>query len=717
MAESELAEYQRALRVWERMLAMEMDLLQRSNLLRRIGDGCLEIIEHRNDLQVCRRAIDAYEEALQFYAPESYPALRARVLRGLGSAYSFLADLTERRGSLAKAISCWEEALGFFAAASFPEDHAAIQNELSGAYRKLAELESRRDNGKRAVEAAQAALSIYRSKDQLLDCAAAQSNLAGAYLILAQSAGYAANQADGCCKAMAACREALAAYAQDRYPARYAAVKNNLAIAYLALSQVEKREENCRNALFACQEALSCISREEEPLAYAALQNSLGNAYLALAEEAEAREDWEMMQAEPGQGPKPARKQSYFRAGEDGKWDLELGREVGEERVGEEWTVEERAGEEETGAEWTGEDEFLELCRLAHDAYSQAARIYSRDEHPWLYATAQNNLSSVYLALARREDCPANSSKGMKAAEEALAFFTLENFPQDYAEAQMNLWMAYLMMADVEYRAENCSAALDAARERLKATLKFGQPLPLAGCYKDLAITACMMADVDISPEDKESHCREAIDAALEALRIYRVQSNPAEYAETQTLLWAAYSALAEVDGKAESCKRAIYACQAAIRVYEKISPGEKAYARKNLAHSFIVLAEMERRSENCRNAIEAWQGALKYYTKEREPMEHADILRALAYAYVLLSQEEPEEEAWLKKALKCYKKALPIYREKEKQLAGMGDPAAHEAGERAERCQRSLQSCRAMIKARRKQKTELLQKKEENGK
>ena len=240
--------------------------------------------------------------------------------------------------------------------------------------------------------------------------------------------------------------------------------------------------------------------------------------------------------------------------------------------------------------------------------------------------------------------------------------------------------------------------------------------MPLAGCYKDLAITACMLADADASPEDKERHCREAIDAALEALRIYRVQSNPAEYAETQTLLWAAYSALAEVDGRAESCKRAIYACQAAIRVYDKISPGEKAYAQKNLAHSFIALAEMEKRSENCQNAIEAWQDALKYYTEERAPLEHADILLALAYAYVLLSQEEPEEEAWLKKALKCYKKAWPIYQQREREMAGMGDPAAHEAGERAESCRRSLQSCRAMIKARRKQKAEQIQEKEATG-
>jgi tetratricopeptide (TPR) repeat protein len=482
-------------------------------------------------------------------------------------------------------------------------------------------------------------------------------------------------------------------------------MKNNLAVAYLALSQVEERVENCRNALTACREGLACISREELPLAYAALQNSLGNAYLALAEEAEAREDGEdeadvmdaadgangeTAEADPGREPGRAR----FLAGKTGK----------DGSRGQERSRAERIEDGREGDEFA--DEFSQLCFLALQAYSLAAGIYSRDEHPWLYATAQNNLSTVYLAIGRREDPAASCIKAMKAAEQALSFFTLDNSPQDYAEAQMNLWMAYLILADIEYREENCSAALDAARERLKATLEFGQPMQLACCYKDLAITACMLADVETASPSKIEDCREAIDAALEALRIYRVQSNPAEYAETQTLLWAAYSALAEADGRTENSKRAIYACQAAIRVYRNISPSETAYAQKNLAHSFIVLAERENRTENCQRAIEAWQSALDYYTAERAPLEHADILRGLAYAYLLLSQvglEGQEVEGWRKKALRCYKKALRIYQEREKEMAEMGDPGANEAREMAERCQRSLQSCRAMMRAKRK--------------
>jgi tetratricopeptide (TPR) repeat protein len=207
-----------------------------------------------------------------------------------------------------------------------------------------------------------------------------------------------------------------------------------------------------------------------------------------------------------------------------------------------------------------------------------------------------------------------------------------------------------------------------------------------------------------------------AIEAALEALRVYRVQSNPAEYAETQTLLWAAYSALAEVVGQSENCKRAIYACWAAIRVYEKISSAEKAYAQKNLAHSFIALAENENLSENYHNAIEACQSALEYYTIERSPLEHADILRVLAYAYAGLSQEEEERAEWLKKALKAYQKALHIYREREKEMAERGDPEAHEMREKVEMGQRSLQSCKGMLRARRKGEAGGQQEKHEAG-
>ena len=133
-----------------------------------------------------------------------------------------------------------------------------------------------------------------------------------------------------------------------------------------------------------------------------------------------------------------------------------------------------------------------------------------------------------------------------------------------------------------------------------------------------------------------------------------------------------------------------------------RTSPAEHADALKNLGYSFITLAEMEDRAENCRKAIDACERALQYYTLETAPLEHADILRDLAFAYVTFSEVLDKEEC-SKKALKAYKKAFKIYRTRSEELEREGDPGAHEMREKAEKCHRSMQSCKAIFKAGRK--------------
>jgi tetratricopeptide (TPR) repeat protein len=638
------------------MLAFEMDQLQRSNINRKIGDCCLEIIKQKNDRNICKRAIAAYDGALSVYSVQRYPALRAKVLIGLGHALSFLADYEDRSQNIKRAIDCWVEALSFFERSRAPLDHASLQNELGGAYRKLAELEDRKENGKKAIDACEIAIEIFDQKDCPMQFASAKSNLASAFLTLAQEAKDGVVQAEGCRMAIDAYQQAIAVYSPARFPQQYAAMKNNLAITYLTLSEVHDRKKNCQMALDAFQEALSYRTLDDQPMAYAALQNNLGNAYLALAEEETSKD--EAKDSEKGNG---------------------LGDDIGRRNL-----------------------KSKEYCQRALEAYGDALKVYSKDEYPRLYATAKTNLANVYLALAQIEDAGSNSMKAIKAVLEALAIITLENSPVDYAEAQGCLWLAHLILADIEFRQENCSAALEAVEDRLKAVRKFGKPFTYASCSKDLAITATMLADLEGSSGAKRKDCEKAISAALEALRIYRVQSNPQEYAETQILLWAAYSALAEVENRADNCKNAIVACQAAIRVYDKICQEEYADALKNLAYSFISLAEIENRAENCENAIDACNRALQYYTFEKAPVMHADILKDLAYAYVTLSDVGEREECF-KKALKAYRKAHKIYKDAEMDLLSLKDPKAREMRENAERCNRSMQSCKAMFKAGRK--------------
>ena len=157
-----------------------MDLSQKSNILRKIGDYCTEIVQQKNDRKICEKAIDAYEKSLIFYTSEHHFASRGRVLKGLGYCRAALADFADRSGNLNCAISHWEQALQFYPLAPASKDHAWLQNELGSAYRKLAELECRRENGKKAVEACEAALRVYNLKDCPVHYASAMANLASA---------------------------------------------------------------------------------------------------------------------------------------------------------------------------------------------------------------------------------------------------------------------------------------------------------------------------------------------------------------------------------------------------------------------------------------------------------------------------------------------------------------------------------------------------------
>jgi tetratricopeptide (TPR) repeat protein len=326
------------------------------------------------------------------------------------------------------------------------------------------------------------------------------------------------------------------------------------------------------------------------------------------------------------------------------------------------------------------------------------------------------------------------------AAQKALEVFTLEDSPEDYGEAKGILWMAHMNLAEIEYPSENSALALEACEERLHSyRIWQAHPLQIASCCKDLAMTAISLADNEITTVARAEDCRKAIAASKQALRIYsesggacrsaeadaekcadeyadtdanrhseeQSEGNAEDYAEAKVLLWAAYSALAEIapfegPDRKESCLRAIEACRDAIAIYERTDPAEHADALRSLSYSYIAMAEIEEKAENCRRAIDACKKAMQYYTPERAPEEHADILRDLAVDYLALSEVQDREEC-SNKALKACKKACKIYQALATERAEKGDPAAGKMKEKAERCQLSMQSCKAVLKAGRK--------------
>ena len=74
--------------------------------------------------------------------------------------------------------------------------------------------------------------------------------------------------------------------------------------------------------------------------------------------------------------------------------------------------------------------------------------------------------------------------------------------------------------------------------------------------------------------------------------------------------------------------------------------------------------------------AIDACSAALEHYSQESTPLEHADILRDLAFAYVTMAEVKDKEEC-CKTALKIYRRANKIYISAADRLEEDGDERA----------------------------------------
>jgi len=120
---------------------------------------------------------------------------------------------------------------------------------------------------------------------------------------------------------------------------------------------------------------------------------------------------------------------------------------------------------------------------------------------------------------------------------------------------------------------------------------------------------------------DRAKYMKLAIRAYQEGFKVSTLESFPKDYGMTQNNLGIAYGTLAEVEGKAENCRRAIAAFQEALKVRTVDRfPTQYGMTQNNLGNAYRMLAEVEGKAENCRRAILAFHEALKVFTKKDSP-------------------------------------------------------------------------------------------------
>jgi len=220
----------------------------------------LVYIEKRTYLWI---AIEAYEEAINHL--NRVPIQYAAAQNNLGNAYCILADVEDKTENCKRAIEAFQEALKVRTLDKFPIDYSATQNNMGNAYRRLAEVskktDSKAENCKRAIKAHLEALKV-RTRDRFpMDYAMTQNNLGVAYQTLARVE----SQAENCKMAIKACQDALEVYTIDRFPMDYAMTQNSLGNAYKTLAEVEDQGENCKRAIKAYQDALKIYTNEAFP--------------------------------------------------------------------------------------------------------------------------------------------------------------------------------------------------------------------------------------------------------------------------------------------------------------------------------------------------------------------------------------------------------------------------------------------------------------------
>ncbi|MBA7544745.1 hypothetical protein ES705_37106 [subsurface metagenome] len=161
--------------------------------------------------------------------------------------------------------------------------------------------------------------------------------------------------------------------------------------------------------------------------------------------------------------------------------------------------------------------------KISIQAFEEALKIYTIDNHPVQYAMTMNNLGTAYSDLSYVRDKENNLTRAIHAYDEALKIRTIDNYPIQYAMTMNNQGTAYSKLSDVRDKKNNIAEAIQAYDEALKIRTTDNYPLDYAMTMYNLGLTFLELA-VEC---DKKSNCMKADKAFQNALKIFTVIAFP----------------------------------------------------------------------------------------------------------------------------------------------------------------------------------------------
>jgi tetratricopeptide (TPR) repeat protein len=286
-----------------------------------------------------------------------------------------------------------------------------------------------------AITAYRLALKVYTRKGSPEDWAALQNNLGIAYLYRIRG-----DRADNLEQAIVAYQLALKIHTHQEFPKDWAALQNNLGNAYKDRIRGE-RAENLEQAITAYQLALQVRTREVFPKDWAITQNNLGTAYLYRI-----------------QGERAENLEQAITA-------FKLALKICTcEAFPEQWAgIQNNLG---TAYLYRIQGERAENLEQSIAAYQLAFQVYTHEAFPEQWATTQTNLGNAYRDRIIGEQTD-NLEQAISTYKQAAQVFNCKAFPEKWAENQGNLAEALIKRAALK----DNSTDLDTAISLLQQTL------------------------------------------------------------------------------------------------------------------------------------------------------------------------------------------------------------------------------------------------------
>lgn len=227
-----------------------------------------------------------YKSAIENYAHEISPELRAAIENSLGSVTQLLGKRSGSEELLVESELAFRAALEVRTRKSFPLEWAETQTNLGNVLFTMAEIFHSDYKLLEAESAFRSALEVFTKEQTPVQWALTKNNLGNSLFRLGHQYGY-INELE---ESQAAYRSALEIRTEASYPAEWAESQSNLGNALLYLGVTNDNMEQILESKTAFESALRVRKKETFPLEWAETQNNVGNVLLLIGEQTASEE-------------------------------------------------------------------------------------------------------------------------------------------------------------------------------------------------------------------------------------------------------------------------------------------------------------------------------------------------------------------------------------------------------------------------------------------